>query len=283
MTDGSEGGGGGGTDGTDGTDGRDGGDDPGDRVLLDRDAGIATVTVNRPEKRNAMDVPTRRALRGRLDAAVAGGAGAIVIRGAGSAFVAGGDLDAFAGYDPLEALDYLTEHAGGLYDHVAGLPVPTIAAMDGPAFGGGLELALACDLRLAVADVRLGLPEIGLGLIPGGGGTQRLAAVAGAGVAKELVLTGDSVTGREAADRGVVTAAHPAGAFEDALAARAADLADGPPVAQRLGKLAVNRAVGSEAGHDVERLAAAFLFATADAAEGIAAFREDREPEFEGR
>lgn len=256
-----------------------------ERVLTSHDDGVATVTVNRPEKRNAMDIPTRRALRDAIETGVdRDDCRVLVVRGAGDgSFIAGGDLEAFAGFDPVDALNYLDHHSQGLYNYLAEVRVPTVAAIDGYAFGGGMELALACDFRVATESATLGVPEVGLGLIPGGGGTQRLAHAAGSTVAKDLVLTGRSIDAREAADLRVLTDVYPDERFEAELESLVETLRDGAPVAQRLGKLAVNRALGSTEGFDVERLAAAFLFATEDLAEGVSAFRDDRDPTFRGR
>lgn len=256
-----------------------------DRVLLERADGTATVTVNRPEKRNAMDVPTRVALRETFETLADDEAvSVVVLRGAGDeAFVTGGDIESFAEHDLVSGLEYVSKHAQGLYNLVADVPKPTVAAIDGHALGGGLEIALACDLRVATTDSRLGVPEVGLGVLPAGGGTQRLTAIVGAGVAKELVLTGKVVSGREAADLNLVTSAHPPDEFEAALESLVATLQSKAPLALRLAKESVDRAMGLEAGLDFERIAGAYLFGTDDQTEGARAFLEGRDPEFTGR
>ncbi|MGB9985434.1 enoyl-CoA hydratase/isomerase family protein [Salarchaeum japonicum] len=255
-----------------------------DRVLVDRTDRVATITVNRPEKNNAMDVPTRKALRDAFEEVAHDDSRAVVLRGAGDgAFIAGGDIDSFAEFDHMDALEYVTEYAQGLYNYVADLPKPTVAAVDGPALGGGTELALACDIRLASEDALFGLPEVTLGVIPAGGGTQRLVQAVGVGMAKELVLTGRTVKPGEADDIGLVNHVYERNAFEDAVDTMADRLTSQAPVAQRLAKEAMNRGLDQEAGLDLERLAGAFVFETDDAAEGIDAFLENRDAEFTGR
>lgn len=256
-----------------------------DNVLLERDDSVATITVNRPEKRNAMDVPTRKSLRAAFeDVADLDAVRSVILRGAGDgSFIAGGDIEAFADFDGVEGLEYLTKHAQGLYNLVAEMPKPTVAAVDGHAYGGGTEIALACDIRLATEDARFGLPEVGLGILPAGGGTQRLAHVAGAGIAKELVMTGRTVDAAEAREIGLVNDVHPADEFEDQVDELARTLASKAPLAQRLAKEAIDNGLDLDSGLSFERVAGAFLFGTDDSAEGVSAFLDDRDPEFRGR
>lgn len=256
-----------------------------DPVLIDRQNRIATVTVNRPEKRNAMDVSTRKALREAFEEVADDEAvRAVVLRGAGDdSFIAGGDLESFAEFDHMAGLEYTTKHAQGLYNYVADLPKPTIAAVDGHALGGGTEIALACDIRLASEDAVFGLPEVTIGVLPAGGGTQRLVQTVGVGMAKELILTGRSVDAEEAEDIGLVNHVYPAEEFDDEVTEMAERLADQAPVAQRLAKEAINRGLNDEAGLDFERIAGSFLFGTEDKQEGAEAFLEGRDPEYEGR
>lgn len=255
-----------------------------DRVLVDRANGVATITVNRPEKSNAMDVPTRKALRSTFEEVAHDDSRAVLLRGAGDgAFIAGGDLDSFAEFDHMDAMEYVTEYAQGLYNYIADLPKPTVAAVDGPALGGGTEIALACDIRLASEDALFGLPEVTLGVIPAGGGTQRLVQAVGAGMAKELVLTGRVVKPPEAEDIGLANHVYANDEFEDAVDEMVDRLTSQAPVAQRLAKEAMNRSLDQEAGLDVERLAGAFVFGTDDSQEGIEAFLDNRDAEFTGR
>lgn len=253
-------------------------------VRVETDGPVATVTVDRPEKHNAMDVPTRRQLADALAAIEANEERRVVVlRGAGEPFVTGGDIADFADFDRLDGLEYLTEHAQGLYNRVADLSTPTIAAVDGDALGGGLELAMACDIRIATPDARFGLPELGLGIIPAGGGTQRLVHFVGAGIASELILTGRLLDATEAADVGLVNHVHPRPEFDAAVDETAERVASKAPLAARLAKESIRRSLDVEAGLDFERLAGAFLFGTADQREGTRAFLDDRDPVFDGR
>lgn len=257
----------------------------GETVVLDRDQSVATITVNRPEKRNAMDQDTRDELREAFrSVATDESVRSIVLRGAGEgAFIAGGDLDAFQEFDLGDGLEYTSEYAQGLYNEIATVPKPTIAAVDGDALGGGTEIALACDLRLATPDARFGLPEINLGIFPAGGGTQRLVTEVGLGTAKELIYTGDIIEAREAERIGLVNHVHESAEFEAEVRSLAAEMADKPPIALRLAKESLNRAVDNEAGLDFERVAGALAFATEDRTEGIRAFLDGRDPDFEGK
>ncbi len=248
-------------------------------VALTREGAVAVVTIDRPEALNALDVATLTALRDRLaELAEDAEARAVVLTGAGGkAFVAGADIKYMSNLDPQEA------KAWGALGHEATrlletMPKPTIAAIDGFALGGGCELALACDLRYASARARLGQPEINLGIVPGWGGTQRLARLCGIGVAKELIYTGRTVDAEEALRIGLVNAvADPVleRAFETAAA-----LAEKAPLALALAKRLVNL---SPSALDVEAEEFGALFASADAKEGLAAFVEKRAPRFTGR
>lgn len=255
-----------------------------EKVLLDVSDRIATLTVNNPDKRNTMDQETRTALRKRVDEMDENDdIRVVILRGKGDSYIAGGDIEAFADYDQVDALEYLTKYAQGLYNDVADLTKPTIAAIDGYAFGGGLEVSLACDLRVATPDATVGLPEVGLGILPAGGGTQRLAHVAGAGVAKDLIFTGRAVDAEEAADLGIINRVYEADGFDDSVYELAESIAANAPLALRLAKKSINRGLDAEAGLDLERIACAFLFGTADKQEGAEAFLEKREPAFKGR
>ncbi|MBX5475450.1 MAG: enoyl-CoA hydratase/isomerase family protein [Thermoleophilia bacterium] len=248
-------------------------------VALTREGAVAVVTIDRPEALNALDVATLTELRDRLaELAEDAGARAIVLTGAGGkAFVAGADIKYMSGLDPQEA------KAWGALGHEATrlletMPKPTIAAIDGFALGGGCELALACDLRYASSSAKLGQPEINLGIVPGWGGTQRLARVCGIGVAKELIYTGRTVDAEEALRIGLVNAvADPV--LQRALETAAA-LAEKAPLALALAKRLVNL---SPSALDVEAEEFGALFASEDAKEGLAAFVEKRAPRFTGR
>jgi enoyl-CoA hydratase len=252
-------------------------------IASERRDAVAVVTIDRPDALNALDVATLSALHGELvhlgedvDVRV------VVLTGAGErAFAAGADIKYMSGLSVDQAQEW-----GELGHNVAQLletlPKPTIAAVNGFALGGGCELALACDLRYASSNAKLGQPEINLGIIPGWGGTQRLARVCGVGVAKELILTGRIVDADEALRIGLVNAVH------DPVLDRALEVADllasKAPLALRAAKQAINHALQ---GDHVENLLGeqerfAQLFGSADAKEGLTAFAEKREPRFVG-
>jgi enoyl-CoA hydratase len=255
-----------------------------DDVRVELDEQTATVTIDRPEVRNAMDVPTRRELRTAFDALADEDVRVVVVRGAGEDnFVSGADIETLSEMTLLEGLEYARRHSQGLYNHVAEFPAPTIAAVDGYCLGGGLELALACDVRVATPGARFGLPEVTLGLLPGGGGTQRLQAVVGAGIARELVLAGETIDAERAEQLQLVNHVYEPEAFDEEVQALAADIAANAPVAVELAKKSLNRGLDVEAGLDFERLAFAIAIGTEDKDEGTAAFLENREARFEGR
>ena len=250
-------------------------------IRVDREDAVAIVTVDRQDALNALDLATLTQLRDELDViANDEGVRAVILTGAGDrAFVAGADIKYMSGLDVHEAKAW-----GGL-GHEAGLlletmPKPAIAAVNGFALGGGCELALACDIRYASSRAKLGQPEVNLGIIPGWGGTQRLARVCGVGVAKELIFTGRTVDADEALRIGLVSAVH------DPVLEKARETAQ-LLAAKSSGSLAAmkqlaNRALGGDHEANLEAEVDAFgeLFATADAKEGLTAFVEKREPNF---
>ena len=233
---------------------------------------------------NALDRPTLEELRDRLaELAEDKEARVVVLTGSGEkAFVAGADIKYMSGLGVDEAKEWgaLGHQAGQLLET---MPKPTIAAINGFALGGGCELALACDLRYAAPTARLGQPEINLGIIPGWGGTQRLARVCGLGVAKELILTGRLVHAEEALDLGVVNDVHDPVLDKALEIARL--LASKSPLALAAAKRAANHALQGDHVENLEREADEFggLFGTEDAKEGLTAFAEKREPVFRGR
>jgi len=253
----------------------------------DRDGGIRILTVTRPEKLNALNA----AVLDDVAAAVAQAEGdgalrCLVITGAGEkAFIAGADIGELAKLTPLEGREH-ARRGQALFDRISALPVPTIAAINGFAYGGGLELAMACTLRVAAENVRMGLPETSLGILPGYGGTQRLARIVGPARALELVLTAEKgLTAPEAERIGLVNKIFPAGqALEGALGIAKKIVANGP-VACRYAMEAVRR--GMEMPLAEGQLLEATLFglcaATSDTKEGMAAFLEKRPARFTGR
>jgi enoyl-CoA hydratase len=253
-------------------------------VRVDRDGGVAVVTIDRQDALNALDVDTLTELRDRLqELADDSGVRVVVLTGAGErAFVAGADIKYMSGLDVEHA------KAWGALGHEAGrlletMPKPTVAAVNGFALGGGCELALACDIRYASARAKLGQPEINLGIVPGWGGTQRLARATNIGYAKELVFTGRTVDAEEALRVGLVQGLH------DPVLDRALEtarlLAAKSPVALRAAKSLVNAALGGDHAANLAGESDWFgeLFSSDDAKEGLSAFVEKREPVFTGR
>jgi len=254
-----------------------------DTVRLDVEDAVATLTVDRPDRLNALNRETLEALLDALTEADANDARCLVITGAGGrAFAAGADIDEMAEYTTQEAHAY-AELGHAVTRAVEEFPAPAIAAINGYAFGGGLELALACDLRVAAERAVLGQTEIDLGVIPGWGGTQRLPRLVGDEVARRLIYFGDRVDAQDAHELGLVgdVVAHDELAAE--VADLAADLAARPRFALAAAKEAITQSHQTDlaAGLDFERRTWASLFGTPDQREGMRAFLDDREPAFE--
>jgi enoyl-CoA hydratase len=253
----------------------------------DRHNGIRVLTVCRPEKLNALNAAVLDDLAAAVGQAEAdGGLRCLVITGAGEkAFIAGADIGELAKLSPLEGREH-ARRGQAVLDRISALPAPTIAAINGFAYGGGLELALACTLRVASENARMGLPETSLGILPGYGGTQRLARIVGPARALELVLTAEKgLTAAEAERIGLLNRVFPAGqALTGALEIAQKIVANGP-VACRYAMEAIRR--GLEMPLAEGQLLEATLFglcaATSDTKEGMAAFLEKRPARFTGR
>jgi enoyl-CoA hydratase len=255
-------------------------------IRVELDGAVATVTVDRPEALNALDLPTLTQLRDRLvELRDDESTRAVVLTGRGDrAFMAGADIKYMSGLgvDEAKAWGELGHDVGQLLET---MPKATIAAVNGFALGGGCELALACDVRYASTAAKLGQPEVQIGIIPGWGGTQRLARVCGLGVAKELIMTGRMVDAEEALRIGLVSAVFP----PDELMAKARELAEAlaakSPLVIAAAKAAVNRALQGDHAENLLGEADHFaqLFGSEDQKEGMAAFVEKREPRFTGR
>jgi enoyl-CoA hydratase len=255
-------------------------------IDVERDAGIAVVTVNRPDAMNAVDVQHAEELRARLtELASDPDVRVIVLTGAGEkAFIAGADIKYMQNLGVHEGLRW-AELGQACAELLETMPKPTIAAINGYALGGGCELALACDIRVAATTAKLGQPEINLGILPGWGGSQRLARTTTLGYAKELVFTGRMVDASEALERGVVNAVHELGELMAKTRELAALLAAKSPIALAAAKEATNLAFSGDHRDNLRTEAHLFsmAFATQDQSEGMAAFVEKREARFSGR
>ena len=256
-----------------------------DNILLERRDRVAVLTINRPEKLNALDIKTREDLADALDGLRHdAGTRVVVITGAGDkAFVAGADIGEFAGRTALEQRAVM--RAKSVFTATEDFPKPIIAMINGFCLGGGCELALACDLRVASDRARFGQPEINLGIIPGGGGTQRLARLVGEGKAMQLILTGEMIGAEEAHRLGLVNEVYPAAELEARTMELAAKVAEKSPVALAMAKAAVKNAarMNLREGLEQEIDLFALCFSSEDKEEGVRAFLEKRKPEFKGR
>ena len=253
-------------------------------VTLERnDDGVAVVRLQNG-KVNALSSAVLTALKRIADELTADPAGAVVITGSDRIFAAGAEISEFAGPDEARLIGRLFLDA---LNAVAAIPSVVIAAVHGPALGGGCELALACDLRIASDNAKFGQPEILLGIIPGGGGTQRLARLVGPSRAKDMILTGRQVRAEEALAIGLVNEVLPAAEVLERAMGLAASLAKGPRVAQMLAKQTIDAGLETTlaAGLELEQVAFVDVFATEDARIGVASFLESGpgKAEFTGR
>jgi enoyl-CoA hydratase len=254
-------------------------------LVVNVEDGIAIVVVNRPDKRNALNSTVRRELIAVLDELRDDdNARVVVITGAGDkAFIAGADIGEFAQRTPVQQRATMVDR--NVFDAIAEFPKPVIAMINGFALGGGCELALACDVRVAARSAKLGQPEIKLGIIPGGGGTQRLPRLIGSGRALRMILTGDMIDAVEAEKIGLVDVL----TENDDLHTRTMELARAmaahSPLTLRLAKTAVRAAeqLPLNGGLALERELFITAFGSEDKREGVAAFLEKRSPNFTGR
>ena len=253
-------------------------------IRVEVSEGIATLTIDRPAVRNALNLETVTECHAALTTLAARpDVGVLIITGAGeTSFVSGADINDILARGLEEGLAAINS---SLFSAVEKFPRPTIAAVNGYALGGGCELALACDIRVAADSAKFGQPELGLGIIPAAGATQRLPQVVGMGWAKHLILTGDVIDAKQALEIGLVTAVMPA----SQLSVRARELAKKilrqGPLAARLAKLALNASarVDLDSGLLIETLIQAICYDSADKKEDAAAFLEKRKPKFTGR
>jgi len=257
------------------------------RVDWDAETGVGTVTLDRPDALNALNgrirtdiVAAMRELEGHNDGADGVALRVVVLEGAGDrAFSAGADINEFSD----ESAGASSERR--LYEFVREFPTPVVAKIDGFCLGGGFELALSCDFRLASESSRFGLPEVDLGLFPGAGAVQYITTLAGPGLAKEIAMSGDHFEPERLSEAEVIHDVHPDEEFEAAVDSFVADLAGQAPLALQTIKQSATMAtqVGLREGIAHDAVMFDDLLGTEDFQEGAAAFDEDREPEFEGR
>jgi enoyl-CoA hydratase len=257
--------------------------DMADTVQLDVEDGVATITIDRPESLNALNVPTLEALQDAIEEAEAADVRVLVLTGAGEdAFIAGADIEYMSDMD-TEAAESYAALGHDIASALEQFPAPTIASINGYAFGGGMEFALACDLRVAAENAVLGQTEIDLGIIPGWGATQRLPRLVGDETARRLIFFGDRIDATDAHEEGLVGDVVAHDELRDYVDELASDLAAQPATALRAAKEAINQSYETslDAGLDFERRTWAGLFGSHDQREGMQAFLEDRDPDFE--
>ena len=254
---------------------------PDKTLVVSRDGPVATITLNRPEKLNALTLPMLAALEEALltidaDPEIR----VVVIKGSGAkAFSAGADVVAWSSLAPLDMWRTWTRTGHRVMERLESLRQPTIASLNGIAYGGGLELALACDLRLAADHVKLAAPEVGIATVPGWGMTTRLATVVGPARAKQMILTGLPIDAERAASWGLVSEVVPAADLDAATDDLAARIAAQAPVAVQVAKELID---ATRPRTSLEALGGGLTAFTDDAREGQAAFRERRTPEYGG-
>lgn len=254
-------------------------------ILVEREGRVAILTVNRPDKLNALNEQVRVDMLAALaQIETDDSVGAVVITGAGEkSFIAGADIGEFAGRTPFDQRHAM--RSPRIFDIMSSFPKPVIAMINGFCLGGGCELALSCDIRIASDKARFGQPEIKLGIIPGGGGTQRLSRLVGTGQAMRLILSGDMIDAAEAGRIGLVEMVVPA----DELRAKTLELANRiagmSPLTLKVAKEAIRASekMGIEEGVNYERDLFCLCFSTADKEEGVKAFLEKRQPQWTGR
>ncbi|MBC7344065.1 MAG: enoyl-CoA hydratase/isomerase family protein [Clostridia bacterium] len=254
-------------------------------VHVERVDGVALLQLNRPDKLNALSPQLVRDMKDAIEELSSGGKmRVLIITGSGRAFCAGADISEIQKLGgPLSALAFVDE-VNDLFNLLEALPYPVIAAVNGMALGGGCELCLACDLRLASERAVFGQPEIKIGVIPGGGGTQRLPRVVGLTKGKEMLLLGDSIGAEEALRIGLVNKVVPGDRLLEEAKALAGKLAGLPAVGLRMIKEVVNEGIDKDlrTAIEYEKKAFALMFSTEDQKEGVRAFLEKREPSFTG-
>ena len=254
-------------------------------VLFEQQGRVAILTINRPDKMNALSEGVRAEMLAHLDRiAEDDSLGVVVITGSGDkAFIAGADIGEFAGRSPFD--QRLAMRSPRIFDAMAMFPKPVIAMINGYCLGGGCELAMSCDIRVASNKASFGQPEINLGLIPGGGGTQRMPRIIGTGQAMRLILSGDRVNAEEAKEIGLVDQLFPHEELRAKTLELAARIAAKSPLTLKVAKESIRASerLGIEEGLLYERDLFCLCFSSKDKEEGVAAFLEKRAASWTGR
>lgn len=252
-------------------------------VRVEVENGMAVITVSRPEKVNAFDIDMLKALDAACEAVETNAAVRVaIITGEGKAFSAGGDIKAWAGMRPEEFGHQWVRFGHRVFERLATLRVPLIAALNGHALGGGLELAACADIRIAETQIKIGLPETGLGMVPGWSGTQRLVKRFGAQIVRRMVLGGEMFSAEEGHANGLVDSVVATGNALAEAKTYAARVATRGPAALEISKLMIAVANGEDNGAGVEALGSILAAKTGDLKEGVAAFSEKRPAIFTG-
>ena len=256
-------------------------------VLFEKGEGIATIVINRPEKRNALNKETRfelieimKDIKSDKDLKVA------ILTGAGDkAFISGSDINELKEMTPIDMYNFTTTLAQQLYTDFGNLEIPIIAMINGLCLGGGCEMAMACDIRIASETAKFGQPEVLIGIIPGSGATQRLPRLIGMGRAKELIYTGKMIDAKEAERIGLINKVVPPERLKDEVWDLARNIAEKSQTIIRIAKKALNRSFESslDMGLAYEAMAESLCFSTEDRKEGMSAFFEKRKPKFSGK
>jgi enoyl-CoA hydratase/carnithine racemase len=255
------------------------------RILFSIEDRVATITINRPEKLNALEPGMLEAIAGHLrDIDRSTEARVLIMAASGDrAFCVGADIDVWSNLEPLAMWRDWVRSGSAVFDQLARLRIPTIAALNGYTFGGGLELALACDLRIAADTVQLAAPETKIGTVPGWGGTYRLADLIGPARAKQMIFTGTRLPVEAALGWGLVNEVVAGDQLRSRARAIAGEIAANAPISVQLAKAAIDGARGIGSGVTFESMAGALAAMTEDGREGVQAFREKRPPEFKDR
>jgi enoyl-CoA hydratase len=253
-------------------------------IHLEIDAtAVATIIVDRPQKLNALSLELLADLETSIDDVERSDARVLVLRTGGNrAFCVGADIGQFSTFTPVQMWNTWIREGHKIFRQLANLRQPTIAVVDGVALGGGLELALACDFRVADTSARFGLPEVGIGTIPGWGGTERLTKLVGEARAKELILAGRQITAETALAWGLVTDMADTQFLEESVTALISDLLKGAPIAQQTAKQLIHAASQGVDSALLEAIASGFTTATQDFQNGMTSFRDKKPAVFSG-